>query len=270
MMRRILVSGLALFLAAPALAAQIDTRPFAGGTLTITETDEGDKVLAFDGAELVRDWYVDFDRMVDVAGTEVALYVAGPGGNACGVDAVIVWKPQDAPLKSERFGDCGAPPAAPDGSRLVFVPWVMPGETLDVTEWTPSDGFRVAGAMTFKPQPGTTWADLAARPAGHPMDLFANEDFYAKATAILGDDLSSLVTSLGTSSEPADVGGGLLVARGCVPHACGSADGFVAVDPKKQDIWFAQQQDDGGLKTWPALDTWPKAARDAVKQEFGP
>jgi hypothetical protein len=270
MMRRILVSGLWLLFAGTALAAEIDSRPFAGGTLTIVETDDGDKILAFDGKELVRDWYVDFDRMVAVSDTDVALYVAGPGGNACGVDAVIVWKPEGGELKSERFGDCGAPAPAADGSRLVFVPWVMPGETLDVTEWTPTEGFRVAGAMTFKPQPGTTWTDLQAQPAGHPMDLFANEAFYAKATAILGDDLSDLVTSLGTSAAPEDVGGGLFVARGCIPHACGSNDGFVAVDPKAKSIWFAQQQDDGSLKYWPALDAWPKAARDAVKQGFQP
>lgn len=270
MMHRILVSTAALFLAGSVLAEEIDSRPFAGGTLTITETDEGDKVIAFDGKELARDWYVDFDRMVDVAGTAVALYVAGPGGNACGVDAVIIWKLDDGALKSDRFGDCGAPAAASDGSRLVFVPWVGPGETTDVTEWTPDGGFRVTGAMTFKPQPGTGWADLVAHPVGHPVDLFSNEAFYSAAVKLLGDDLESLATSLGTSSEPEDVGGGLFVARGCVPHACGSNDGFVAVDPKREGIWFARQQDGGGLKYWPALDTWPKAAQEAAKQEFGP
>ncbi len=242
--------------------------PFAGGELTITETTEGDKVLAFSGRELARDWLLFFDREEEVAGRTVMLFSAGAGGNACGADAVIVWKPDNGPVRSERFGDCGAPAPAGDGSRLVFVPHVMPGETADVTEWTPEDGFRLAGALAFRPQPGTGWADLAAAPPGHPVGFFDNAAFLAEAVRVLGDDLGGVALSLSVSSEPEKLKDGFYHARGCVPHACTLSDGFVAVDVRAGKVWFAQMMDNGGFRRWPEGD-WPSDARAAFNLSFG-
>ena len=135
--------------ASPAAAEDADSQAFAGGQVTISETADGDRILAFDGQELARDWFVGFDRAATVAGTDILLYSVGPGGNACGPDAVIVWKPDDGAVRADRFGDCGAPPAANDGERLVFLPWVAPGEAAAVTIWTPADGFRLAGRLAF-------------------------------------------------------------------------------------------------------------------------
>ncbi|WP_186307247.1 hypothetical protein [Mesorhizobium amorphae] len=61
--------------------------PFAGGTFTITEQPEMDKILAFDGKEIARDYDVFFDKIVKVAGIDVALFAVGPGGNQCGPSA---------------------------------------------------------------------------------------------------------------------------------------------------------------------------------------
>lgn len=101
------------------------------------------------------------------------------------------------------------------------------------------------------------------------MDFFSNESFYAEAARLLGPDLASLATSLGTSSGPEDVGRqGLFVARGCVPHACGVADGFVAVDPAGKAAWFAQMQENGGFRYWPALSVWPPKVRQTFDKAF--
>lgn len=196
------------------------------------------------------------------------LYSAGDGGNACGPDAVIVWKPEGGVVKADRFGDCGAPPAANDGERLLFAPWPLPGETLDMTQWRPSDGFTLAGALAFRPQPGTGWADLAAKPAGHPMDFFANADLFAAAQALLGDDLAAVALALSVASEPEKGEGGLLYARGCVPHACTVSDGFIAVDPAAKGVWFAQMQEEGGFAQWPEANSWPEKVRAAFDRAF--
>lgn len=254
--------------ASPAAAEDADSQAFAGGQVTISETADGDRILAFDGQELARDWFVGFDRAATVAGTDILLYSVGPGGNACGPDAVIVWKPDDGAVRADRFGDCGAPPAANDGERLVFLPWVAPGEAAAVTIWTPADGFRLAGRLAFAPQPGTGWADLAKAPAGHPLDYFANADFYDEAQRLLGDDLGDLATSLGTAGPPEDKGDGLFVARGCVPHACGTADGFVAVDTARKSAWFAQMGENGAFRFWPAESTWPAPVSAAFTSAF--
>ncbi|MFZ1681062.1 MAG: hypothetical protein WAT70_08570 [Rhizobiaceae bacterium] len=263
-MRRLI---LALATLAPALALADEPLPFAGGELTITETTDGDKVLAFSGQGLARDWLLFFDREEEVAGRSVMLFSASAGGNACGADAVIVWKPDDGPVRGERFGDCGAPTPASDGTRLVFVPHVMPGDTAEVTEWTPESGFRLAGVLSFRPQPGTGWADLAASPPGHPVEFFDNSAFYAEAVRVLGDDLAAVATALSVSSEPEMLKDGFYHARGCIPHACTVNDGFVAVDVRAGKAWFAQMTDDGGFRRWPEGD-WPADATAAFDVAF--
>ena len=74
---------------------QPQSYPFAGGTLTITETEDFDKVLAFDGKELTRNYVVNYDKTVEVGGQQVALFDVGDGGNQCGTATVIVWKPEN-------------------------------------------------------------------------------------------------------------------------------------------------------------------------------
>ena len=56
--------------------------------------------------------------------------------------------------------ECGAPPAAATADSLYFVPFLIPGDTMPVQIWTPDTGLRVAGNMTFSPQPDTDWGDL--------------------------------------------------------------------------------------------------------------
>ncbi len=71
-----------LFMSCAAVAAQEDDAkqapiPFAGGQLTITQTEEyGEKTLSFDGRELAQNYVVYFDRIARVGGTDVALETA--------------------------------------------------------------------------------------------------------------------------------------------------------------------------------------------------
>lgn len=267
-MRRFAFLSLVVAAFFPAQAGEVEQRDFADGRLVILETDDGEKVLSFDGEELARGWFLAFDREVEVAGRPVMIYSAGDGGNACGPDAVIVWKPESAAVKAERFGDCGAPAPANDGERLLFVPWPLPGETRDVMQWTPDAGFTLTGTLTFAPQPGTTWAELSTKPVGHPMDFFGNAELFAAAMDVLGDDLAAVALALSVASEPEKGEGGLLYSRGCVPHACTVSDGFVAVDPAAKGVWFAQMQEEGGFAQWPDGASWPQKVRAAFDKAF--
>ena len=77
--------------------------PFADGTFTIVEQPEEDKILAYDGKEIARDYYVGFDRIAKVGGIDVALFNVGSGGNQCGPATIIAWKPEG----SARCKACG-------------------------------------------------------------------------------------------------------------------------------------------------------------------
>lgn len=262
------VSALAALLAWPA-AAQDDAAepiPFAGGELTVTETEDFEKILAFDGRELARDYFVMFDRIASVGGTDVAFFSVGPGGNACAPAAVMVWKPQAGEVTSAALDDeCDTPAAAISDYEVFFVPYLLPGATADVRVWNPQEGFRMHGRIAYAPEPDTGWDTLDQAALSHPMDLFRNAAIYAAAQSLLGDELGDVALGLGTSSMPTEAGG-LLYARGCVPHACGGSDTFMVVDRDAQALYFAQQGDQKSY--WPARDQWPQAAAALIPSDF--
>lgn len=243
--------------------------PFAGGKLTITETPDQDKILAFNGKELARNYVVFYDRTVELRGNKVVLFAVGDGGNACGTSTVIVWKPKGEALKSVTVGaDCGAPPAAATSDTLYFVPYLRPGETADVQSWTPDEGVKLAGEMSFAPQPNTHWGDLESGKLEHPYDLFANADFYAAAQKVLDGKLQDVAMALSVAAEPERTQSGIIYGSGCIPHACGEGNGFFAVDPRAKAVWFAQQTDSSTPDAWPALDGWPAEVRDVMTKAF--
>ena len=239
--------------------------PFEGGTFTITETEDLDKILAYDGKELARNYVAYYERTVDLNGTKVAIFDVGGGGNACGPATVLAWK-TEAGVQSTTVGDgdCGTPPPAATGDALYFVPYLRPGATAPVRVWSPAGGLKIAGELSFTPQPGTTWADVKPEAITYTTDFFANAELYAAAQALLGAQLEEVALGLLVSSGPEETASGILFASGCVPHACGSADAFIGVDVSGKKLYFAQQGDTPEPKTWPALAEWPAEAKDAM------
>ena len=246
-----------------------ETIPFAGGELTISETPDFEKVLAFDGRELARDYVMFFDGIKTVSGVEVAFFSAGPGGNACGVSAVMVWETDDAGVTADRTDDdCGAPPPALTDDVVYFVPYLRPGEVADVTSWSPEEGFALTGKISYAPQPGTSWEGFDAGGISYPLDVFRNAAVYDAAVELLGDTLFDVAMGLGTSGEPEISEDGVLFGRGCVPHACGLSDTFIAIDPVGEAVYLAQMQDGGTTGFWPERDTWPDAVSALIPSDF--
>lgn len=262
----------ALLLAAgflPAVAQEPEIIEFEGGRITITEKDTGEKVLAFDGRIIATDYVVFLNRTADVAGTPVALVSIGSGGNACGVSTVILWRGESG-IEDQRVGDdCGAPTPSISDDALLFVPWVNPGETgLVVQRWTPQEGLHTFGTLSYAPEAGTGWADIDPAHLSHPLDLFRNAAIYDAASALLGDGLAEYAVELGTATAP-EMRDGMIVANGCVPHACGISDSFVAVDVAARAIYLARQADQGPPESWPAAEQWPQAAAQARREALG-
>lgn len=244
--------------------------PFEGGSFTVTETPDSDKILAFDGKEVARNYDVFFDKIVKVGGIDVALFAVGPGGNQCGPDTVIAWKPEGGTLQSVTVDqdDCGAPPTAVSDDALYFVPYLLPGDSGDALKWTPQDGLLIAGRLSYTPQPNTGWNDIDPTKYQNIIDAFHNEAVYKAAEKLLGDQMGGVATSLlvggGTEKTPS----GAFYATGCVPHACGGGNGFMAVDAKNKALYFAQQSDTPEPNAWPPMKEWPDEMKDALKKAF--
>ncbi|BCH22041.1 hypothetical protein [Mesorhizobium sp. L-8-3] len=269
--RLALAAGLLVSATAHAQQAAPEEIPFEGGRFTITETADQDKILAFDGKEIARNYVVYHDRTVTIGGRQVALFSVGDGGNACGTATVIAWKPESGDIRSDIVGeDCGSPPAAVTGDSIYFVPYLVPGESALAEVWSPDEGVRVAGTLTFTPQPGTQWSDLDPSGLDNIIDALRNEAIYRDAQKLLGSSLTEVMTGLLVGGGPQMLPSGIIHASGCVPHACGSADAFMAIDARGQKLYFAQESDQPEPRTWPALDGWPADLKQAMHTAFNP
>ncbi|MER9870589.1 hypothetical protein NKJ35_26025 [Mesorhizobium sp. M0136] len=246
--------------------------PFEGGQLTITQEEEyGERVLAFDGKELARNYDVFFDKIVEVGGVKVALVDVGDGGNQCGPAKVIVWKPEGGTIQTTTVeqDECGAPPAAISDSAIFFVPYLLPGDSKPALQWSPTDGLTTSGNLTYMPEPGTDWKDVDPSKYDNIIDAFHNEAVYRLAETLLGKDMPDMATSLLVGGGTAETASGAFFASGCVPHDCGGNDGFMAVDPVNHKLYFARRGDKPEPDAWPAVSTWPADVKEALDKALG-
>ncbi|MER9213918.1 hypothetical protein NKI54_17825 [Mesorhizobium sp. M0663] len=246
--------------------------PFEGGQLTITQEEEyGERVLAFDGKELARNYDVFFDKIVEVGGVKVALVDVGDGGNQCGPAKVIVWKPEGGTIQTVTVeqDECGAPPAAISDSAVYFVPYLLPGDSKPALQWSPTAGLTISGNLTYMPEPGTDWKDVDPSKYDNIIDAFHNEAVYKLAETLLGRDMPDMATSLLVGGGTEKTASGAFFASGCVPHDCGGNDGFMAVDPVNQKLYFARRGDKPEPDAWPAVGTWPADVKEALDKALG-
>ncbi|CAN7593799.1 hypothetical protein [Aminobacter sp. LjRoot7] len=248
------------------------TIPFEGGNFTVVENAEGEKVVAYEGKEIARNYVAFHDRTVEVAGTKVAIFAVGDGGNACSPEVVLAWK-TEAGIQSTVVGDgeCDIPSAAATAYNIFFVPYPLPGQTLPVRTWHPDYGLTMHGNLAYTPQPGTDWSDLDVKQFEDGIvAAFKNEVVYKAAQQLLGDGMSEFSTSLLVSGGTESLPSGAFYASGCVPHACSISDGFMAIDAKAKKLYFAQQTDKSEPKTWPALAGWPAEMKNAMTKALAP
>ena len=261
------LAALTLLQALPASAAEIlEEIAFDGETITIVEAEDGQRAVLLADRELGRNWFAGFDRVVEVYDQPVALFYLGDGGNACAPSTLIVWRDEDGAIRSLNHGDdCGTPAPAISDNGIVFVPYLLPGETAPVRRWTPPDGVETAGVLHYAPEPGTGWEAIAADAISYPLDLLRNEALYTEALGLLGaDDMADYARGLSVASEP-QIRDGLLTGSGCVPHNCGGADSLIIADTTAQKLYLAQQRD-GAIRQWPEASGWPAGAAALFKE----
>ena len=245
---------------------------FEGGQLTITQPEQdGEKVLAYDGKQLASNYDVSFDQVAKVGGINVALVNVGDGGNQCGPATVIVWKPEGGEIQSLMVeqDECGAPPAAVADNAIYFVPYLLPGASQQALQWSPSGGLTISGDLTYAPEPGTDWKDIDPSKYQNIIDAFHNEAVYKAAKTLLGDTMTDMATSLLVGGGTEKTASGAFYASGCVPHDCGSNDGFMAVDPIKHALYFSRRGDNGEPQAWPPVTEWPADVKEALDKALG-
>ncbi len=239
--------------------ARSENIPFGDKTLVLTDTGEGEQFITVDGVELVRNFYVGVETTATIYETHVMVLASGGGGNACGPDLLILWIDADSKISKLPYdANCQTPVVAVANDSLIFVPYVGPGDSELLKNWSPEMGLVTSGRVDFAPEPGTDWATLAESPAMHPLDFFANEALYTEAKKLLGNNLALFALGLGTASEPR-LEDNNYISNGCVPHNCGGQDSLIIVDPAKKTLFMAQQASPG-FKYWPEKSAWSETA----------
>ena len=163
----------------------------------------------------------------------------------------------------------GAPPAAVADNAIYFVPYLLPGDTKQALQWSPTEGLTISGDLTYAPEPGTDWKDIDPSKYQNIIDAFHNEAVYKAAKTLLGDTMPDMATSLLVGGGTEKTASGAFYATGCVPHDCGGNDGFMAVDPAKHTLYFARRGDNGEPQAWPDVKTWPADIREAMDKAQG-
>lgn len=264
---RLLFFALLLTAASPALAQEDIPAPvkFGEAEITFARGEDEEITVSYNGVELYRNFYVSFDRIVTLAGEEVALLSGGDGGNACGPNSLIVTLPVDSPdAKLEVIGACGSPAPAVTIDEIYYVPFLKPGAIEILKSWSPSTGLVDVGKLVFTPKTGTSWANLDPKTVSGPWDLFDNADIYAAGQALLGDKFDEVIAGLSVSGNPRFIDGKFIAVSGCAPHACGGQNGFFGIDLEKKQVYAGSRIFEKGESFWPAdLKTWPAQLQKA-------
>ncbi|WP_095083962.1 hypothetical protein [Mesorhizobium sophorae] len=272
LMMSILLPATSLFAQAPVIDQQAPI-PFEGGQFTITQQEpDGEKVLAYDGQKLASNYDVFFDRIVNIAGVEVALVDVGDGNidHLCGPPVMIAWKPKGGTIQGitvEQDG-CGAPASVTD-DVIYFVPYLLPGASKRAMQWLPTDGLTIAGNLTYMPDPGTGWKDVDVSKYEDMIDAFHNEAVYRDAAALLGNDMTVLAASFLAAGGTKTTASGIVYFDGCAPHNCGGNHGFMAVDAANQKLYFARSSGKPVMDAWPPVQSWPAEVKAALDEAFG-
>ena len=246
---------------------------FGDGEISFARGEDEEIAVTVNGQEIYRNYFVTFERLAKVGGTDVALLLGGPGGNACGPSSLIVTQPEGSPdAKVDIVGeDCGAPPVTVMPHEIRFVPYLVPGATETVQKWTPDGGLAEAEEISYQPQEGSNWDSLDPAKADHPYALLNNADIYAAAQNLTGDKFSELVTLLGVAGPPEVLDGGLVASPGCQAHACGTANGFLGLDLENSQVFAATKYSNADAALWPAdISAWPSPLRQAFEASVAP
>lgn len=268
-MRRLALPFL-LIAVLPALAQEDIPAPvkFGDSEIIFARGEDEEVTVSYKGTELYRNYYVSFDRIVKLAGEDVALLSGGDGGNACGANSLIVTLPADAvDAKLEVIGDCGAPEPAVTLNEIYYVPYLMPGAVETLRSWSPSTGLIDVGKVAFAPKQGTNWSNFDAKAVDGPWGLFDNADVYAAGQALLKDKFAEVIIGLSVSGNPEIINGKFVAASGCAPHACGGQNGFFGIDLEKHQVYGASRIADTSETFWPSdLKTWPEPLQKAYAE----
>ena len=149
------------------------------------------------------------------------------------------------------------------------MPYLLPGDSKPALQWSPTEGLTTSGNLTYTPESGTDWKDVDPSKYDNIIDAFHNEAVYKAGQALLGNDMPDMATSLLVGGGTEKTASGAFYATGCVPHDCGGNDGFMAIDPAKQKVYFARRGDNGEPQAWPALKDWPDDIKKAYDDAQG-
>jgi hypothetical protein len=223
----------------------------------------------------------DFEGQLD--GLDAAALYIDEGGASCesGVEVLVVARPGAAPAIG-RIDDTGCfsrPIVGKERSlqfrgpedALVIRTSVSPTSGGQLWRFTPGDGLKLVGNLTFAPQPGTAMSLASTSSVRYAFQFYDNAEFLERFQSLVGSDATSIMRANQTAAPVNQSSDGrFVVAPGCMPHNCTDEAGLLVVDRQTSSVYVAYKPDGRPIKVYPAVGAWPSSARQALKTWAAP
>lgn len=243
-------------------AQEAELYPLGSTTVDVTENNDFEKELRYEGKVLLADSMVVLDAQIVASGVALRTGTSSAGGNACAGQRFVIWQ-QGAEVKLAQVDDpCYiADPVVSDGVlRLVGEP--LPGAPGRIWAFDPAKGLVEEAPVAFGAATGTGWEDVAKLDEhAHPIDALKIAPVYHQLQNALTPEhfarFSEILSELG-SGGPVPEG---YAGHACVKLDCETVHADLIIDTAAQQVFAAWSDGDNQFAFPGNFDSWPDWAR---------
>jgi len=252
----------------------------AEGDQTQQTVDIGNKKMEFvttadsrtqakiDGNVIEEEAFIEVETSFNDGDSGAAVLLVSDGGNGCPGNYVVV--SVDAKGKvaaTDPFGTCSDTAETSTAKGIITVRFAPSGgRDGTIYRWSFAKGLEEPVAETFKPKPGTSWANASDLIGKYPWEALDNADVYAAYQNLLGADFHTFTDYFGKGDQMGATEDGIVVGQCFDDSAEDSTELLIGIDPKNQKVYAAMQDGNEAPRLYPPQEQWPASLQAKLKQ----
>ncbi|ANM11003.1 MULTISPECIES: hypothetical protein [unclassified Rhizobium] len=248
-----------------ATAGELDMRLF-GHHVAISKTTDSQDSLKIDDREVLKNYYVDIDKVHVVKGIGVAVGTSSAGGNAREGSPFVISFPNDGNPRIDRpFDSCFPVTVKPSEETLILSSSATPNQPGQKWEWSASAGFKEVKGEAFVADTKKGLDQLRERFVTHPGGLLDYAEIGAEINRLAGSD-KALVNDILIGVGSGEFKGDLFVGTSCSRHMCMDQEAVVVADLASRTIYLAWKPSGQKIKVNPPVKEWPDKAKAELRE----
>lgn len=243
-----------------------------GVELRLVETDEPAYELRHGDKVLFSDYMFHPEGEVrKVAGHDVQVFLAGPGGNTCDSMPLVAWVDQGEPKVDGPLEGCLPYSVFPwQGKGLLFQSPALPLVEGENWVWQPGTGMVEQNKTAFTDILYGSWPDLIERKPSHPLEALENAALWEHLSQGMGANFQSfleVVDGIGSGGVVQDRYSGSV----CSKWECEEVFAHLWVDAGQGAayvIWRSPEMEEFSFYPAP-MEDWPEWAVIKASETLG-